>query len=815
MPDDAVADPRQVIADLQRELALCRAERDEALARQIATSEILHAIAAIPSDAEGTLHQIAETTARLFAAVGVSFDIAQGDEYILTIGIGRGAEEVSTTLHGPSVKRHPVRERTLPGTVIRENRQIHLPDLDNLAPEFADWPGPPILRTAGTRTVVGTPLRRQGDAIGVMIVYREELRPFTPNELDLLQSFTDQAVIAIENARLITETHEALERQTATAEILQVINSSPTDLQPVFQAITDSAALLCNALNSSVYRFDGELIHFLAQSKFSSQAIDVTKQLFPAFPSRDNATVRAVADCAAVHIPDVREDPEYRNQQWAEAIGLRSVLSVPMLRDGRPIGVVTVNRAEPGPFPLAQIELLKTFADQAVIAIENTRLITETHEALEQQTATAEVLGVINSSPGNLAPVFDAMLEKARTLCEAAFAILFIQEGDDFRVFPSRGVPVGFAEFLTREPLRLGLETHVGQIIEHGLPFIHVHDVSKGKPYRDRVPIAVAAVEHADARTLLTVPMYRHGVLLGIFQLTRQEVLPFTDKQIALLQNFAAQAVIAIENARLITETREALEQQTATAEVLGVINSSPGDLDPVFDAMLEKATTLCGAAFGNLYTFDGNAFHPVAVHGDSEFAEWFPRRGAIVPPPGAPLDLILHGENVAHIVDATDTQAYRTHEGHREVIDRGGIRTWIGVALRTDDGLLGAIVVYRREVRPFSGKQIALLQNFAAQAVIAMENARLITETREALEQQTATAEVLGVINSSPSSMLSSTGHMPSAAQPSEPCSYSTARGFVRWRRTVIQRMSPNSYAAAFRSPTTPLRYRCSAGRA
>ena len=721
-------------------------ETREALDQQTATSEVLQVINSSPGDLAPVFDAMLEKAMRLCEA-----DFG-------TLWTYDGERTHAAALRGVppaladflAVPRAPAMGGKL-DRIIRGERLLHISDL---ADESDDSSRNPTRRAfvelGGARTMLWVALRKDDVLLGILSIYREEVRPFSDTQIALLENFAAQAVIAMENARLITETRDALERQTATAEILQVINSSPTDLQPVFKAIADSAARLCNALSSSVYRFDGELIHFLAHSSFSPDAIESTKRLFPAPPSRDNATARAVLECALVHIPDVREDPEYRNQEWASAIGLRSALSVPMLREGRPIGVITVNRAEAAPFPQAQISLLKTFADQAVIAIENTRLITETREALEQQTATAEVLRVINSSPGNLTPVFDAMLGKAMRLCNVAFGYFMSYDGEKFESLALQGVPQEFADFLQGAPLRPSGLTGLGRIAG-GARLVHVPDLIADEAYERGDPVRVATVELGGARTWLGVPLLKDERLLGVLMVYRQEVHPFTEKQIALLQNFAAQAVIAMENARLITETREALEQQTATAEVLSVINSSPGDLVPVFDAMLTKAMELCGASFGVLRTYDGEVLDAVAVHGEPRIVERIRQLGPIRPATGSLFEPLIKGEKVSHIADLLGSDAYRADPSDWERIEAGGIRTWLAVALRKQEAFLGAIIVYRKEVRLFTDKQIALLQNFAAQAVIAMDNARLISETREALEQQTATAEVLQVINSSP----------------------------------------------------------------
>jgi PAS domain S-box-containing protein len=350
----------------------------------------------------------------------------------------------------------------------------------------------------------------------------------------------------------------------------------------------------------------------------------------------------------------------------------------------------------------------------------------ERDEAWEQQTATAEVLQVINSSPGDLTPVFDALLEKAMQLCEATFGGLTSFDGERFHTLALRGLPTEAVEAF-REPWVAGPGAYHENLVR-GEPLVHT-DFGVADPARRAHPQSRAIMEMGKARTGLIIALCKDERLLGSLFFYRQEIRPFSDKQIALLQNFAEQAVIAMENARLITETREALEQQTATAEVLQVINSSPGDLAPVFDAMLERAVRLCEFDFSSLWTFDGAVFHPVARHGVPE-RFWQYLQGH-TPPPFARL---LAGERLVHIDDVQSIPALMQTDFGRGLLELGiePPRSLLIMSLQKEDALLGVIVAYRHEVRPFTDKQIALLQNFAAQAVIAMENARLLDEIRQ-----------------------------------------------------------------------------------
>jgi signal transduction histidine kinase len=374
-------------------------------------------------------------------------------------------------------------------------------------------------------------------------------------------------------------------------------------------------------------------------------------------------------------------------------------------------------------------------------------------EALEREAAASEVLKVISSSPGDLQPVFEAMLENAIGICQAKFAALILTEGDMVRTVASLGLPPKLADFMMGTPQRPDPRTGIGAIIRtKSREPAHIIDMKAEPAYADGAPLVVAGVEHGGIRTLLTVPMYKENELIGAISIYRQEVRPFSGKQIELLTNFAAQAVIAIENARLLNELRqrtddlsEALEQQTATSEVLKVISSSPGELEPVFRAMLENATRLCDAKFASLHINEGGLFRTAAQHNTpAALNEYQRKRGPFQPRPGTPHFQVLQTKQVVHTLDHS-SDAVTT-----AAATLGGAKSHIVVPMLKDEAVIGAFVIYRQEIRPFTDKQIELVENFAAQAVIAIENTRLLNELRQSLEQQTATADVLKVISRS-----------------------------------------------------------------
>ena len=556
-------------------------------------------------------------------------------------------------------------------------------------------------------------------------------------------------------ARLSRERAEALEQQAATYDVLKVISRSTFDLQAVLATLVNSAGSLCKSDNAQIFLREGEFYRLAADNGFSPEYQQYLRE-HPIPPGRGSLVARTALQGVTVHLPDVLADHEYTWHESRKLGGYRTMLGVPLVRDGNCIGVMALTRSQVQPFTDKQIKLVQTFATQAVIAIENTGLLNELRESLQQQTATADVLKVIASSTGELAPVFETLLANATKLCEASYGDMWLCEGDDLRFAALHGsLPEIFLEqSRTGKLFRPAPDLPGARAIKTRQP-VQFADLSTSKAYRDREPIVIAAVDIAGIRTLLAVPMLKEGKPVGVILIYRQEVRPFTEKQIELVQHFAAQAVIAIENARLLSELRESLERQTATSDVLTVIASSTGELSAVFDRILENATRICEAKFANLFLYADSSFRIAAQqNAPAAYAEQWQKNPilSVDDSPRNPLTRLLTTKDVVHVDDLSADQGYIDQSPRMvSLVESAKARTLVAVPMLKDDKLIGAIVIYRQEVRPFTHKQIELVQSFASQAVIAIENARLLNELRESLQQQTATSEILEVISNSP----------------------------------------------------------------
>ena len=644
---------------------------------------------------------------------------------------------------------------------------VHIPDVLT-DPEYNQ---PESQKLGRWRTMLGVPLTREGVPIGALTLTRSVVKPFTKKQIELVLSFADQAVIAIENVRLFDEVkartedlRQSLEYQTATSEVLSIISRSPTDIQPVFEAIAASALRLCGAKWSMVTRFDGRQLHLAALHNLSDpEGVDAIRKIFPRLLSRGGPTDRAILTGTVINLPDVLKDPEYIYQSISKAARYRSHLAVPTIRDGKAVGAITVTGENTGAFTDRHVNLLKAFADQAVIAIENVRLFDEVNartedlrESLQQQTATADVLKVISRSTFDLQTVLDTLVESATRLCEADHAWLFQRDGDILRFKSSFGHGTATHErirelFLRRE-VPIDRSSISGRSAFEGR-VVHVADVLADPEYTWS-----EAQKIGGYRAALGAPLLRDGKVVGVIFVAKTRPEPYSANQIELVTTFADQAVIAIENVRLFddlqTRTRdlaESLEQQTATSEVLGAISSSLEELAPLFQTVLENAVRVCGAKFATMNLYDGERYAFVAGYNVPHQYSETQLNKPFVPHPRGGLGTVAATLRPVHIEDIRTQEPYL--EGNAAVVaisDLAGARTLAIVPMLKDDKLVGTLAIYRQEVSPFSEKQITLLGNFAQQAVIAIENNRLLKELRESLQQQTATADVLKVISRS-----------------------------------------------------------------
>ena len=711
----------------QIEVARLASDLNEAREQQTATSEVLKLIGRSAFDLQAVFEAVVERSARLCGVDRARANIFRFDGELLRI---------AATFNVPPrvrewLEQHPIRPGPHSGTAraALERRTIHIADV--LADPKYTYGAKAV---EPYRTILGVPILKGEDLLGILLIYHLEVRPFTDKQIALVETFADQAAIAIVNAQLFEteqqrtkELMESLEQQTATSEVLKVISRSAFDLQPVFDAIAENGVRLCEAERAFIFRFDGEFLRAVGYYNVGLEIREFVDRN-PVVPSNHSISARAALERRTVHVSDVQADPNYA-YAMRDVDPIRTILAVPMLKGNDLVGTITIYRLEIKPFTEKQIALIETFAAQAVIAVENTRLLNELRqrtddlsESLQQQIATADVLKVISRSAFDLQAVFETVVESSARLCGADRAFIFRFDGQLLRVAATFNAAPEFRAWVEQNPIRPGKHSGSARAALERRT-IYIVDVLADPEY------LYGAKDVEAIRTILGVPILKGDDLLGVIMIYRLEVKPFTAKQIALVETFADQAAIAIENVRLLDALRlrtddlgRSVDELRALGEVSQAVNSTL-DLETVLSTIVAKAVQLSGTEAGAIYVFDDEhrEFHLRATYGmGQELIQALTRQHIGLDEPN--VALVFAQRDAIQVADlkeeaSSDLNEITLHAGYRARL--------VAPLLRGED-VVGMLVVRRKTPGAFPQNTVDLIKTFAAQSVLAIQNARL-----------------------------------------------------------------------------------------